>query len=190
MYAEEKGKVIRMNVIDSSVRIDGVQVYLRPITVEDTDVVLRWRNAPHVVENFIYREPITREEHLAWLEQKVFVGKVIQFIICDKETDQALGSAYLQNIEDKRKLEYGIFLGESIAFGRGIGSEVAKLIVDYAFGTLGAHKVFSRVLACNKASIGMLKKVGYKQEGYLVDELFLDGKYEDLTVYAIINPEK
>ena len=72
-----------MEPLKKDIRIDGEQIYFRPITVEDTDMVLRWRNGEKVVQNFIYREPISKEEHLSWLENKVNTGLVQQFIICD-----------------------------------------------------------------------------------------------------------
>lgn len=180
-----------MSVIDTDLRLEGEQIYLRPITIEDTDMVLKWRNAPHVVHNFIYRKPITREEHLSWLENKVETGNVIQFIICDKQTNQPLGSIYIQNIEEEhRKAEEGIFLGETEGFGRGIGSEAAKLVVAFAFDTLGLHKLTARVLSFNKASIRMHEKAGYVQESYLHDELYLDGKFEDLVFLGILNSKE
>ena len=53
-----------MEQVKQDLRLEGTQIYLRPITVEDTDIVLKWRNDPQVVKNFIYRKPISREEHL------------------------------------------------------------------------------------------------------------------------------
>ena len=70
-----------MKPVDSSFRIRGEKIYLRPITAEDTERVLAWRNAPDVVRNFIYREKISREEHMDWLENKVFRGAVHQFVM-------------------------------------------------------------------------------------------------------------
>ena len=37
--------------------IRGEQIYLRPITADDTELAVRWRNKPTVVKNFIYRKP-------------------------------------------------------------------------------------------------------------------------------------
>lgn len=177
-----------MKAINADLRIEGEQIYLRPITIEDTDMVLKWRNAPHVVQNFIYRKPITREEHLNWLKNKVETGKVVQFIICDKQTNQPIGSIYIQNIEEEhRKAEEGIFLGETQGFGRGIGSEAAKLMVQFSFEQLGLHKLTARVLSFNTASIRMHEKAGYVQESYLHDELYLDGKFQDLVFLGILN---
>lgn len=178
-----------MEQIQKDLKIEGSQIYLRPITIEDTDNVVRWRNDKRVVENFIYRKAISREEHINWFHNKVETGKVIQFIICDLENDKPLGSIYLQNIdENTRQAETGIFLGEEEAYGRGIGTEAIKLMSKYAFETLKMHKLIGRILSYNWGSRKMVEKAGYQQEACFKDELFLDGKYEDLTFYGIINP--
>lgn len=178
-----------MEQVQRDLKIEGSQIYLRPITVEDTDDVVRWRNDKKIVENFIYRKNISREEHLDWLHNKVETGQVIQFIICDLRNDKPLGSIYLQNFNEvSRQAEEGIFLGEEEAYGRGIGTEAAKLVLDYAFSTLKLHKLTARVLGYNQGSRKMHEKAGYQQESYLKDELFLDGKYEDLIFYGAINP--
>lgn len=179
-----------MNPLKGDTIIKGEHIYLRPITVDDTDMAVRWRNSPQVVENFIYRRPISCADHLDWLENKVFKGLVHQFIVCMNEDDTPLGSVYLQHFEEEHKrAEEGIYLGEAQAYGKGIGTEAAKLALSYAFGKLGMHKIMARVLAKNKASMRMHEKAGYVQEAYLKDELFLDGKYEDLILLGIINQE-
>lgn len=167
-----------MEQVQKDLRIKGSQIYLRPITIEDTDNVVRWRNDKKIVQNFIYRKNISKEEHLNWLHNKVETGQVIQFIICDLQTDKPLGSIYLQNFnETTRQAEEGIFLGEDEAYGRGIGTEAAKLMLEYAFTTLKLHKLTARVLSYNQGSRRMHEKAGYQKESYLKDELFLDGKY-------------
>ena len=37
--------------------LDGAAVMLRPITDADTDLIVKWRNTPSVVQNFIFRQP-------------------------------------------------------------------------------------------------------------------------------------
>jgi RimJ/RimL family protein N-acetyltransferase len=180
-----------MECVKSDLIIKGEQVYLRPITIEDTDLAVKWRNEKVVVENFIYRQPVSRADHLNWLEKKVFKGLVHQFIICMNTDGFPVGSIYLQNFEeDNKKAEWGIYIGEERAYGKGVGTEAARLILDYAFENLGMHKVVSRVLAYNKASIRMNEKAGYVKEAYLKDELFIDGKYEDLILFGAINPKQ
>lgn len=178
-----------MEPMKNDLEIRGQQIYLRPITADDTEMAVRWRNMPVVVENFIYRRPVSRTDHENWLAGKVFTGQVHQFIVCRIEDGLPLGSIYLQNFEEEnRKAEWGIYLGEEQAYGKGIGTESARLVLEYAFTALGMHKVVSRVLARNKASIRMNEKAGYVQEAYLKDELFLDGQFEDLILFGAINP--
>lgn len=177
-----------MRPIDKSLRIEGNQIYLRPITLDDTDMVVKWRNSPEVMKNFIFRTPLTRKMHIDWFHNKIEQGLVYQFIICDKSTNQPLGSVYLQNFEEQHyRAEEGIFLGEEAAHGKGIGTEAAKLLIKYAFEVLGLHKLTARVLAYNLASAKMHERAGYIKESYLKDELFLDGRFEDLVFYGIIN---
>lgn len=180
-----------MEPVKKDLRLCGQQIYLRPITAEDTESVVRWRNEKSVVDNFIYRKPISEEEHRDWLKNKVETGLVHQFIICGNADDAPLGSIYLQNFEEEhRKAEEGIFLGERKLCGRGIGTEAAKLMLSYAFHTLGLHKLMARVLAYNQSSIRMHQNAGYTQEACLKEELFLNGRYEDLILFGAINPEK
>ena len=180
-----------MEPVKKDLILRGEQIYLRPITADDTELAVRWRNQPSVVANFLYRKPITPKDHEDWLANKVFKGLVHQFIVCRNEDDKPLGSAYLQNFdEESRRAEWGIYLGEEQTYGKGVGTEAGHLILDYAFNTLALHKVVSRVLARNTASARMSEKVGSIQEAYLRDEYFLDGQYEDLILFGIFNPRE
>ncbi|MCQ2522725.1 MAG: GNAT family N-acetyltransferase [Lachnospiraceae bacterium] len=177
---------------DKELRIYGNEVYIRPITVEDTDMVLGWRNSKRTVENFFYRKPISREEHLDWIENKVNKGLVHQFVVCSIKDDTPMGVVYLQHFdENANKMESGVFMSENAPSGRGIATEAVKLLVyDYGFKVLGLHKQFARVLGSNEASKRLHIKAGFKEEGYATDDMFLDGKYVDVVTYGVINPEE
>lgn len=176
-----------MKPVDRDFRLKDDSIYLRPITADDTGLVLGWRNSPEIVNNFIYRKQISVAEHMDWLENKVQKGLVHQFVICAADTGTPLGSVYIQNFdEDNRRAEWGLFLGTEGAHGRGVGTRTGNIIIDYAFGMLDLHKMTSRVLACNKPCIRMNEKLGYRQEAYLREELFIDGKYEDLILYGAL----
>lgn len=170
---------------DIILRSEDNSIYLRPITEADTDDVLKWRNSPHVVNFFIYRNHISREEHLNWYHNKVQKGEVEQFIICDCSNDKALGCIYLQKFDMKhRHCESGIFLSEEATKMSGIGTKAEELILKYARESLKLHKVVAQVLSYNAASKALHEKVGYVQEGCLKDYYFLDDEYCDLLLYA------
>lgn len=171
--------------------IEGKNVILRPITDEDTDHIIKWRNSDYVRRNFIYQTLFTPESHRQWLSEKVAKGLVKQFIIHSKAAGKDVGSVYLRDIDQVHKrAEFGIFIGEKDMIGHGIGSECIPLIVEYGFERLGLHKVFLRVLADNMIARRSYEKAGFMQEAYLKDEVCIHGEYKDLILMRILNPKE
>lgn len=168
--------------------IEGKQIYLRPIESNDTDNMVRWRNQGFVRKYFIYQGVFTKEGHETWLNTKVASGEVVQFIIHEKTSNKPIGSVYLRDINQlHKKAEYGIVIGEIDYQGKGIGTEAAILITDYAFHELHLHKVMLRVFAQNTRAIASYKKAGFFEEGYLKDEVCINGIYKDIIFMAKIN---
>lgn len=175
----------------SEFSLRGEKIYLRPMTPEDTDRIVEWRNNPRVRKNFIYQKPFTRQGHLAWVENRVNTGEVIQFIICEKETDRPVGSVYFRDINgEHHRAEYGIFIGEDDAVGRGIGSETCRLACAYGFEAEKWHKITLRAFSDNKAALRSYEKAGFVQEAYLREEVCIDGVYRDIILMGLINPKE
>lgn len=175
----------------SEFSLRGEKIYLRPMTPEDTDRIVEWRNNPRVRKNFIYQKPFTRQGHLAWIENRVNTGEVIQFIICEKETDRPVGSVYFRDINgEHHRAEYGIFIGEDDAVGRGIGSETCRLACAYGFEVEKWHKITLRAFSDNKAALRSYEKAGFVQEAYLREEVCIDGVYRDIILMGLINPKE
>ncbi len=169
-------------------RDESAGIYLRMMTREDTDFIVAWRNSDGVRRNFIYQEYFTRESHENWIRTKVETGQVVQMIICDIATDAPLGSVYIRDIDRQHsKAEYGIFIGEEAARGRGVGSATAKLMLRYCFEEKRLHRVYLRVLAGNEPAIRSYEKAGFVREGCLKDDVCLNGQYRDVIWMAVVN---
>lgn len=167
-----------------------MSIYIRKMTYDDTDLIVSWRNKDSVRKNFIYQALFTRESHENWIKTMIETGKADQFIICLKENDKPIGSVYIRDIDKvHNKAEYGIFIGEDDARGKGYGSEAAKLMLSYCFEELKLHKVFLRVYADNLGAIGSYENAGFEREAYLKDEVCIDGVYRDMVFMAKLNPE-
>lgn len=165
--------------------LEGAAVRLRPIADADTDLIVKWRNTPSVVRNFIFRQTFTPEMHRSWLAAKVATGQVVQYIIIDKADDKPVGSVYYRDIDGhNRSAEYGIFIGEESARGKGLGTETAKLFTDFGFAELQLHRISLRVLAENTAARRSYEKAGFVQEGIFRDMELLDGQYRDVVFMA------
>ena len=170
--------------------LEEQDIFLRLMDREDTDHIIRWRNSDFVYRNFIYQKPFTREGHENWVREMIDTGRAVQFIICRKDTGQPAGSVYLRDIDRvHHKAEYGVFIGEKDALGKGFGTQAAGLMIRYAFEYLGLHKLMLRVLAENLPAIRSYEHAGFTREAYLKDEVFLEGRYKDVIYMAVINNE-
>lgn len=164
-------------------------IYLRLMTGEDTDRIVAWRNSDAVRKNFIYQELFTREGHEEWVRSMVNTGRVAQLMICLAQGGEPVGSVYVRDIERRhRKAEYGIFIGEAQARGRGIGTAAARLMLKYCFEELGLHRVFLRVYADNAQAVRSYEKAGFVREAYLRDDVWVDGRYRDIVLMGVLNP--
>lgn len=141
--------------------MNAEKVHLRPITAADTAKIVKWRNKDFVRKNFIYQKPFTEEGHMAWLREQVETGHVAQFIIC--AADREIGSVYLRDIDkEKKTAEYGVFIGEEEALGRGYGTAAAILCLDYGFETLRLQKIFLRFVEGNTGARKSYEKAGFQ----------------------------
>jgi len=140
--------------------------YLRPITVEDTENVLNWRNSEFVVSEFFYRYEITADDHMNWLKTKVFTGEVVQLVVVLKEGDVPVGSVYLQHyLPEQNAIEAGIFMSPSAPKGIGLGRRAFEVLVKkVGLEDLGVDTVYTRVIADNIPSNKMNQRIGFKEE--------------------------
>ena len=166
---------------------ENVKIYLRLMMREDTELIVAWRNSDAVRENFIYRDPFTREGHENWIRTMVDTGRAVQMMICDLDTDTPLGSVYIRDIDRQHnKAEYGIFIGEPDARGRGVGTAAAGLMLRYCFEEQRLHRVYLRVLAENGQAIRSYEKAGFVREGCLKEDVCIDGEYRDVVWMAVL----
>ena len=177
--------------MDENVRIEGKQIVLRPITLEDTPLIVRWRSDPRVYGTLFRQEPITEERHRQWLREMVLSGKCDQFIIVDKAQNRSVGTVFLKEIDREHlRAEYAIFIGEETARGRGIGSEAARLMMDYGFRQLGLNRIYLYVFASNVRAIASYRSAGFREEGRLRENYRCkDGNFADVLMMSILRSE-
>ena len=171
--------------------INGENISLRPITREDTGLIVAWRNKPSVYKHFIFRQPFTREMHENWLATKVDTGKVIQYIILDKALEKPVGSVYYRDVDpENESAEYGIFIGEEDYLGRGFGTETAQLFTRFGLDVLKLHRICLRVLGGNAVARRSYEKAGFITEGLFRDMVKLDGEYQDVEFMSMLKEDE
>lgn len=71
------------------------------------------------------------------------------------------------------------------AWGKGLGTEVAGLLLEFAFGPLGLDRVEATCHPENTGSVRVLEKNGFKFEGHRQ----VAGRRRDSLLFAALRPE-
>ena len=100
-----------------------------------------------------------------------------------------IGSAGLDVNPEQHSAEYTVGLFVAALRGRGLGSEVTRLVLAWAFSVLGVHRVELQTLASNTRAINCYLACGFRQEGVRREtELYPDG-WKDFIMMGILRAE-
>ena len=157
-----------------------VALRLRDTTPEDLGLVLEMEAAAGAAP-WIVRW--SRERH----ERAIVDLDEAHLLVCDGE--QPVGFVLLAGLtNENRSVELGRIVIEPA--GRGLGRAALRLVLDRAFGELGAHRVWLDVKVDNARARRAYEAVGFVEEGVLRDALLTDGRYESLAVMSVLAHER
>jgi len=110
--------------------------------------------------------PMTAEQEQDWFERQSKPEDYVPFTIYERETLRPIGTTGLHGIDYRnRTATFGIMIGEPDFRGKGYGTEVTRLMLDYAFTALGLHNVMLTVFEFNQAGIRAYQKAGFREFG-------------------------
>ncbi|HZK32364.1 MAG TPA: GNAT family protein [Corynebacterium sp.] len=167
---------------------DGTAVRLRPLTNRDsTD----WAEIRLLDEKWLRPvEPTVTgtwaESHsaAAWRDTFSYLrslasrGAAVPLVI---EVDgEFAGQTTIGNIQHGAVSEAWIgYWVHSAHMGRGVATAACALGTDHAFSRIGLHRVTATYLPENPASGKVLLSNGFREEGYLRENLHIDGQWRD-----------
>jgi len=116
-------------------------------------------------------------------------GRGFQFATELKATHEMIGDVYLLTLREKPdQAEIGFTLATGHR-GRGYATEAVLRVLEYAFETLGKHRVMASALCDNTRSIALLERIGMKREGRLRQSARFEGGWADECRYAMLRRE-
>jgi ribosomal-protein-alanine N-acetyltransferase len=84
--------------------------------------------------------------------------------------------------------EWGFAIGSDF-WGTGVFSDSAELVLEFAFETLGVHRLEARAAIQNGRGNSALTKVGGVREAILRKSLVLNGQHLDQALYSIVDED-
>jgi UDP-4-amino-4,6-dideoxy-N-acetyl-beta-L-altrosamine N-acetyltransferase len=163
-------------------------IRLRDLRDDDSARLFEWRRDAEVDRWMRGLPPSDPDAHQAWFDAFRTDDTRAGWIVTIDETP--CGWAALTNITAKnRRAEWGWYIGEPRARGRGAGRAAQALGLDRAFGELGLEKVWSEVLAENEIALKAQAGAGFRREGYLRRHVWKDGRFHDAVLLGVLKDE-
>lgn len=86
-----------------------------------------------------------------------------------------------------KRAEMGYWLGIPF-WGKGYMTEAARAVVEFAQSELGVNRIEAGVFDGNAASMSVLRKAGFTEEGLMRQRFWKSGKFVDERMFARIAP--
>ncbi|MFF2487321.1 GNAT family N-acetyltransferase [Microbacterium sp. NPDC058062] len=132
------------------------------------------------------RTEFTREQVLAHLERLVGADERADFAILD-ESGAYLGEVVLNDLDDDNlAMNYRIGLVASGVRGQGFGTEAGRAVVEWAFDTVGIHRISLDVFSFNPGAQRSYEKIGFVVEGRARDTMLWDGEWVDSILMSML----
>lgn len=144
--------------------LQGKQIYLKKNLAEE--------NYPWILKRLTDLEIAG---YLYWAKRIVgfkTIKDVKDFLAEDKDENfweiyskdnKFIGYTSLCDFREKEQCEFSIFILDKNYWGKGIGLEVTKIILDYAFDKLGMKKIVLETSEFHQGAIKLYEKAGFKK---------------------------
>ncbi len=172
-------------------KIHTKRLTLRDYVETDLEDIHEYGSDPEVVKYMPFG-PNTLEDSQNFLngaivKQREEPRKDYGLAVALKSEDKLIGGCRISKVSE-REAHLGYIINRHY-WGNGYATEAAKAMVEFAFGELGVHRIYSDCHPENAASIRVLEKVGMVLEGRRRDYMIFHGEYSDTLLYSILEHE-
>jgi len=155
---------------------------LRPMTAEDLEMVLGWRNHPDVRRYMYTTHEIGMDEHTKWFSVAV-TNPAIALMVYENN-GEGLGFVNVTRTRCPEVADWGFYLAPHAP--RGSGRIMGNLALQYSFEQLELHKLCGQALGFNGRSIAFHQALGFAVEGRLKDQHFDGKEFQDVVCFGLL----
>jgi ribosomal-protein-alanine N-acetyltransferase len=136
-----------------------------------------------------WQDPQKAAERISWYNQAAIDNIACRWAITQGAEDRLIGSVGFHSLSVEHfRGEIGYDLMPTF-WGQGIVSEAVRAVIQFGFEQIGFHRIEAIVDPNNAASAGVLRKVGFTEEGFLRQRFFDNGRFVDDWFFSILRPE-
>jgi RimJ/RimL family protein N-acetyltransferase len=173
--------------------IRGELVNLRAVERTDAPDVVRWFNDPDLMRYWGIGDATASSNDIqrqieSWLDEETRLGRPASLIV-ETLDGAAIGLVVLSEYRpDDRSAALSLLIGDRTHWGKGLGSDTLRTLVDSCFSSWNLHRVWLRTEAFNERALRLYRGRGFTHEATLRDATYLDGEYHDVLVFSLLEP--
>jgi RimJ/RimL family protein N-acetyltransferase len=174
--------------------IHSERLLLRPFEESDLHALHRIQSDEEVVR-YLYHDARSLDEVRAVLARKMDSAAVggegdgLSAAVVLRDTGELVADVSLRWVSEGHEQGELGFVVHPAHQRRGYATEAARPILDFAFDTMGLHRVVGRTEARNIASARVLEKLGMRREAHLIENEWVKGEWQSELVYAVLAEE-
>jgi ribosomal-protein-alanine N-acetyltransferase len=115
--------------------------------------------------------------------------RVFDFVLTFPDEDRFLGRAGFHVARPEHREAMLWFTLRKDLWGKGLVTEAAKAVLDFAFDVAGVHRVYGDCDPRNVASAKVMEKLGLRREAHLRENWWVKGEWCDSFIYAVLEDE-
>ncbi|GEM49213.1 GNAT family N-acetyltransferase [Deinococcus cellulosilyticus] len=181
--------MIDLSMFDAFPILQTERLVLRDIRETDISDVFQLFSNPEVTRfhgTSTFMEEKQAAEFVNFVQSRYREKTGIRWAITLRDTGAFIGTVGMNSIIQHRTV-IGYDLSEA-HWGRGYMPEAVQAMLEYAF-SVGLYRVQAMVIPGNQASVRVLEKLGFREEGLLRSWYHWEGRYWDMLSFSLLKPE-
>jgi [ribosomal protein S5]-alanine N-acetyltransferase len=178
------------NIFATFPEIETERLLLREILPEDGPAIFRIFSDPEVTryyDLYPYSDLEQAQELIEFFDESFELERAIRWGIVHKEDDELIGSCgYVWLRQYRGEIGYEM---ASPYWRQGYMSEALNAILEFGYEDLELNRIEALVMRDNVASAGLLRSLGFQEEGLLRQHDFFKGHFHDMRMFSLLREE-
>jgi RimJ/RimL family protein N-acetyltransferase len=175
--------------------LKGRKVSLRTLEAQDAEILQKWYMDKEFRQAYDAYESIAMDsilDEIARSQGGIYDPRqtTLTFLVLRERDQTPIGVCCLRNIDRMNgNAELLLGIGEKDMRLAGFGLDLLIVLLDFAYYGLGMEKTYMRILETQPYGLQNALKFGYKPEGHLRNQAFVDGKFINIFFLGLLKSD-
>jgi len=184
--------VVLNEYFDTFPVLETERLILRQVMERDVDQLYEIVSDAEVAK-FDYFYPVSSKiEAMKFIEryrQEFEENEEITWGIISRKTHELIGTCCIGDFDEgARRAEIGYDIAR-VEWGKGYATEAIRAVIDFGFNVMNLNRIEATITPGNNASVKVLRKLNFVQEGIVRERDLIKGKLEDGIIMAVLKRE-